>query len=154
MAHGTTVIMEDWTYSGNPSASTQDKVRFLIGDTNEDKGLVTDSEIAWALSEEGDNAYRAAALVCDAVASLKAQEADMSVGDLKISASQIATNYTAKARTLRSQALRRGVSIHAGGISVDRKDTVEDDSDRVEPFFTRGTHVNPATDYGWSTERT
>ena len=38
-----------WNYSGDPSLSSRDAVRFLIGDTDPNDPLVTDEEIAYAL---------------------------------------------------------------------------------------------------------
>jgi hypothetical protein len=37
--------------------------------------------------------------------------------------------------------------IYAGGISVDDKDTVESDTDRVDPAFYRGIHGDPDIEY-------
>jgi hypothetical protein len=146
--------MQDWTYSGDPASSDKDEVRFLSGDTSTGNQLVTDSEIAWALTEESSNTYRAAALVCESIASIKSQDADMSVGDLKISASQLSERFAAKAKDLRRRATARGVSMYVGGRTISRKDTVEADTDRVKPFFARDDFVNPSADSGASTERT
>ena len=145
--------MNDWTYSGDPSASSKDAVRFLCGDTSTASQLVTDSEITWTLSEEG-NSYLAAALVCESIASLKTQEADITVGDLSISASQLSDAFAKKAAALRKRASVRGAGFYAGGISVSRTDTVEADTDRVDPFFKRTDFVYPTEDSGASTERT
>ena len=137
--------MNDWTYSGNPALNDKDEVRFLSGDTSTGNQLVTDSEIEWALTEESDNTYRAAALVCESIASIKTQDADMKVGDLSVSASKLAESFTKKASDLRRRATARGVSIYVGGISQSRKTTVESDSDRVVPFFTRDDFDNPGS---------
>ena len=146
--------MNDWTYSGDPSLSAKDEVRWLAGDTSTGNQLVTDSEIAYALTQESSNVYRAAALVCESIASVKTQEADMKVGDLSISASKVAESYTKKAADLRRRATARGVSIYGGGISQSRKTTVESDTDKVPPYFTRDDFVAPVGDSGASTERT
>lgn len=148
------MALADWTYSGDPAASNKDAVRFLSGDTSTGSQKLTDSEIAWALSQESDDTYRAAALTLDALASKKSDEADMSVGDLSIKASQKADSYTKKAKSLRALSIGRGVSIFAGGISETRKAAVETDTDRVEPFFTRNDFNNPSEESGASTERT
>ena len=36
-----------WTYSGDPSSSARDAIRFLVGDTDTNDQLVTNEEIAW-----------------------------------------------------------------------------------------------------------
>ena len=149
MGVGVAVIMDDWTYSGNPGASANDAVRWLCGDVSSGSALVSDSEITWALSQEGSDNYRAAALVCEAVESQYTQKADKAIGDLKITYSGVADRYGKKAQSLRQRASARGVNVFVGGRSVSRKDTVEDDSDRVTPSFAKGQF-----DYDTSTSST
>lgn len=76
-----------WTYSGDPSASNLDKIRFLIGDTDTSNQLLLDAEITFLFSEWNSNAYLAAAHACDSLAAKFAGKADnsKSVGDLSIS---------------------------------------------------------------------
>jgi hypothetical protein len=52
-----------WTYSGDPSASRLDAVRYRIQDTNEDRPLLEDAEIEYELAE-ADNDVLQAALSC------------------------------------------------------------------------------------------
>lgn len=131
-----------WTYSGNPSASTRDEVRFLVGDTDTADQLAQDEEIAYAVAQEA-NARAAAARVARAIAAKFARKADKSVGDLRISYKQQYDNYIALADELTRDAAIYGAMPYAGGISESDKDSVEDDSDRVNPSFKRGMHDNP-----------
>lgn len=76
-----------WTYGGDPSANSRDKVRFLIGDTDTTNQLLQDAEITFLLAQWNDDAYVAASHACDALAAKFAAKSDYSksVGDLSIS---------------------------------------------------------------------
>jgi tRNA(Phe) wybutosine-synthesizing methylase Tyw3 len=49
-----------WTYTGDPSASKQDEVRFLLGDIKHTEQSLSDEEIMYLLSVNSDDAYMAA----------------------------------------------------------------------------------------------
>ncbi|GIV81724.1 MAG: hypothetical protein KatS3mg051_1188 [Anaerolineae bacterium] len=132
-----------WTYSGDPAASSRDAVRFLIGDTDTNDQQITDEEIAWLLAQNG-NTYVAAAAACESIAAKYARNVDASVDSARVDASQRQAHYLALAKKLRSRAAYAAVPF-AGGISESDKDTREDDTDRVEPAFTRDLHRNPGT---------
>lgn len=98
-----------WTYTGDPSVSNRDKVRFLIGDTDTNDQLVNDEEIAWALSE-GGSIYQAAHDLCTVIASKFARLAtSKSVGDLSLSYSDRAETYHRLAERMLHLADRRDV---------------------------------------------
>lgn len=92
-----------WTYSGNPSSSDKDAVRFLIGDTDETFPLVQDEEIQFALGTEA-NVYAAAAKCCEALAARFSREADRRMGSVSVQSSQKASAYKEMARDLRKKA--------------------------------------------------
>lgn len=131
-----------WTYSGNPSSSSLDAVRFRIGDTDTEDQLVTDEEIAYLLTEWG-NVPSASIAACEAIAAKFSRLADRQIGNLRISASQKSEQYRQLAATLRRQQAMLVIP-YAGGISRDDKLTREDDSDRVVPAFSRDMMTNPA----------
>lgn len=82
-----------WTYTGDPSVSNRDRIRFLIGDTDTNDQLVNDEEIAWALGEAG-SIYQAAHDLCSTIASKFARMAtSKSVGDLSLSYADRAEAY-------------------------------------------------------------
>jgi len=130
-----------WTYSGDPSYSDLDLVRFLIGDTDTTAQQLTDEEILGAITIAG-GVYPAAIMAVRQLASYYARRADKSVGDLSISYSQIAKNYRDLVGQLQTQAITLGGTAppYAGGISVSDKQIDEGDSDRVAPAFTVGMH--------------
>ena len=130
-----------WTYT-SPLSGDRDKVRTYIGDTDTTDQLLSDEQIAFALTEEG-TVRAASAIAAEWIAALFSRKADKSVGDLSISYSQRAAQYTALAVRLRGRSSRLALP-YFGGISETTKDTREDDSDRVEPAFTVDMLDDPA----------
>lgn len=101
-----------FTYSGDPSSSDLDQVRFLLSDTNQDSPLLQDEEIQWLL-DEGADVYDSAANGADIVSGKFAHNSDYSksVGDLSLS-----QNFSAQAErfkqlgtTLRQVRFRKAV---------------------------------------------
>lgn len=134
-----------WTYTGLPETATaegrRDAVRLLIQDTDNAAQLFQDEEISFALAQENNSLYRAAALLLDALS--KTAQQSRSIGDLSISSqsggfSALATRYRMLAT--------RGAMPFAGGISVSDKETRTADTDRVRPAFTRELHQTPGLD--------
>lgn len=98
-----------FTYTGDPSVSDRDKVRFLIGDTDSTDPLVNDEEIEWALGEAG-SIYQAAHDLCTVIASKFARMAtSKSVGDLSLSYQDRAETYHRLAERMLHLAERRDV---------------------------------------------
>ena len=130
-----------WSYDSTGFAANRDKVRFYIGDTSSSAQILTNEEINFALDEEG-GVVPAAALCCESIAAEFGRLADKSVGSLSISLSQKYDQYSKKAEQLR----RKGWALalpYVGGVSIDRMDTVESDTDLVEPAFKIGMLDNP-----------
>lgn len=133
-----------WTYQQSPDSSStggrRDAVRLLLKDTNSAAQLYQDEELAFFLTENGNNVYRAAA---DAAVGLSAREAESkSVGDLAISGfgktwGDLARHYKLRAD---SQA-----TPFAGGISISNKEAYDADTDRVVPSFTRNVMRYPGS---------
>ena len=139
-----------WTYSGDPASNARDAIRFLTGDTDTNDQLINDEEIAWTNNQDtgSDTAttalYEVAYRVMIAIASKFSRLADQSVGDLKVDMFQKATNAREQAALLKQQALREGntPTPYAGGISVSDKEIDEENSDIVQPYFSRGQFTN------------
>lgn len=126
-------------YTGDPTTSDKDAVRFLSGDTDEQNPFLQDEEILWLLSENG-NAYRAAAAACLQIASGFAKLAtSKQEGDLRIDYSTRITDMRALADDLRTKGGGRSMPlVYAGGISRADHDANSDDTDRIPPVFTVG----------------
>ena len=139
-----------WTYSGDPATNARDAIRFLTGDTDTNDQLINDEEIAWTNHQVpgSDTAttalYEVSYRVMVAIASKFSRLADQSVGDLKVDMYQKATNAREQAKLLYAQASREGntPTPYAGGISVSDKEIDEDNSDIVQPYFSRGQFTN------------
>lgn len=136
------IVGGTWTFSGDPSASDKDGVRFLIRDVDSNDQLFSDQEIDYALTLKGSQ-MSAAALLCDMAATSGALT-DKQVGDLRISGSQRASQYRALGEQLRKQ-VSYGVGIYAGGISHADKERYETDPDVNQPAFYRGEFDYPLT---------
>lgn len=136
-----------WSYTGNPSDSNKDEVRFLIGDTDFDDQLVEDEEINYAIAVEANNTL-AAIRIARALAGKFSRKVDKSVGDLRLSYSQQAKNFRELAKFLENSNSTATIPIpYAGGISRSNKKTVREDSDRVPGSFSRGMHDDPGIPY-------
>lgn len=122
--------------------NTISSVRLLVGDPSGTSAYLTDDEITFLLTENGD-VYSAAAAAADAIAAKLARQVDKRVGILSSSDSQAFQHYKDLAVRLRSQVTRRTALTglpYAGGISEGDKEGREEDEDRVEPAFTRELH--------------
>jgi hypothetical protein len=77
------------SYSGNPSSTPKDGIRFLIGDTGPTTFSFTDEEILFAIKTQA-NIWMAAALFADKLTTLKSSGglSSKSVGSLSESYSQ------------------------------------------------------------------
>lgn len=134
-----------WSYSGDPSSSDRDAVRFLIGDTDTSDQQLSNEEITWLLTDAG-SVHGAAIAAARALLAKFARLVDEAVGPYRISLSQRRDAYASLIADLEKRlALRVGTPI-AGGISRARKQTVEEDSDRVVPAFTREQFDHPGVD--------
>lgn len=100
-----------FTYTGDPSVSTRDKVRFLIGDTISAEKHFEDEEIQYLVTEWGEvySAARAAAEILAGRYAHKAQSSK-SVGDLSISESysSASAEFRLLAVSIEAQRTRKG----------------------------------------------
>lgn len=97
-----------FTYSGDPSTSTRNYVRFLLNDTNPDEPLFSDEEISYVIEEWSGDAYDAARELAEIVIARFARLADStskSVGDISVSESY--SSKVAHYKELAESLLRR-----------------------------------------------
>jgi hypothetical protein len=105
-----------WTYSGSPSSSPLDEVRFLIGDTNVDDQLLANDEIAYLLSQNGADVYAAAIGGVRGLIAKAARQVETSrqVGDLTLTVKagdRIAQYESLLVSLTAEQQSRRGVGV-------------------------------------------
>jgi len=129
-----------FTWTGDPSASTIEKIRWLIGDTVEASAKFQDAEITYAYNEEG-SIYGAAALCCEQLATRYADAVSRSLGPLRIDLSDKAEKYKSMAKDFRRKAYMYAQP-YVGGISEAKEDVFEDDSDLKQPIFDKGMMDN------------
>lgn len=132
----------NFTYSGDPSASDKDAVRYLVGDTDEDDPLQSDEEIQYLLEIEG-GVYRAAIGSCKAIAALLSRRPDYKAGRITVSNRQRAQDFLDLAEKLRMRFVNSSAIPFAGGVSVLDKESRTANTDLVRPFFTRNSFVPP-----------
>lgn len=138
-------------YGGDPSRNPLDKVRFLLGDTNNGQLFLTDDEVHFLLSEENGSELRAAARGAEALASkFSTAVVEKQVGPLRISSGTRgltkAERYLELAKALWRRAARRSAVPWAGGIEVTDKNERRADLERVKPAFSRTMMEYPP---GW-----
>lgn len=135
--------MSVWSYTGLPGTGSavarKDAVRFHTGQTSSgDAALIYDEEIAYVLSERGNNVYFAAADVADALGTqLAGMAQEETLGKLSVTYGERSAQYYDRAVELRRKGAL-GASPYAGGISVADKDAQENNTDRVAPAFRLG----------------
>lgn len=142
-----------FTYSGDPSNSDIDSVRYLIGDTQSSGHLVEDEEIQYAINRwfpKYGTLEWVSAEVLDTLAAKYAREAgSISADGVSVSLAGLREQFTAQADKLRQQHRDSFVGAQAdvGGVSP-----YEGLEPGVKPFsFGTGMHDNRSAgrqDYG------
>lgn len=134
-----------WNYSGDPSASDLDQVRFLVGDTDSTDELLQDEEINWLLTEY-PTVYVAAAEAAKAIASKFARLADTNIeGAVSVKYSQRQKQFLQLAVRLEEKADSGGgiAAPFVSGVSQGEMEAVRQDEDRVPSRFYRGKFDYP-----------
>jgi hypothetical protein len=95
-----------FTYSGDPAASDKDEVRFLCGDTDSTRPLLSDQEIAFVIGKwaplYGSNTLNAA-VCCEIIAAHYAREVSVSADGVSVGVSELQSKFEAAAVSLRDQ---------------------------------------------------
>lgn len=86
------------------NGTDRDRVRFLIGDTDNDNIMLQNSEIDYLLALEGNDIFGAAARCCDSIAAMFSREVDTRFSTLWQSGSQAHDHYVDLSRRLQAQA--------------------------------------------------
>lgn len=126
-----------WTYSGDPSSSAIDAVRFTIGDTDSSDPLLSNEEITYLLGLYGQVIITASIRACEMIMAKFSRLANESVGSVRIDFSQKTKGYKDMVMQLKARLAVEDCTPFAGGISKTQKQTTIADSDRVEPDFTK-----------------
>ena len=136
----------NYTYSGDPSTSQRDAVRFLIGDTETDDALLTDEEIDWIIAQRStENIYLPAADAADLAGNKFSRTISRDPGTLRLSR-QSAANlnpFTERATMLRRMANEYKITAQAA--NADLASAIQ--AGRRVPLFWLGMDKNPPTSY-------
>lgn len=141
-----------WSYSGDPSASHKDAVRFAIGDTEPKQMVLTDAEILYALQAEGSVAMASITCAESAMARFVLMVSEQNTEDKKTKNreyQQRVDNYAKLIKQLKARRARGAVAVYCGGLSETEKQTKILDTDLVQPDFRKemmeDTSVLPGT---------
>ncbi len=127
-----------WSYSGDPSSSTLDEVRFYLGDTVSADPLLQNEEIQFLLNQSPNKPLVVAHNCANAIAARFARLMDKSVGDLRVSYTQRYRQYKELAQSLANQANATAAAPYCGGISQSDKDNNDADTDLMKRNFKIG----------------
>ena len=150
-----------WSYDEtnlgtDTAAGRLNSVRLLVGDTDTTDQQVQDEEIAFALTQTGDNIYFAGSYVANLIASKYSRRVTTELdGALRAEYSDLAKQYRQTSTALRSDGLRFSgstFSLYAGGVSVADIKANRYNSDRPKSSFYKDRFDNPnattdSTDY-------
>lgn len=137
-----------FTYTGDPSASDLEAVRFLVGDTTALTELLSDEEIQFLLDEIGSVDY-AAVRAATAIAAKFARFVNVRTGAVSKNLSDQMQHYLDLAKRLQTRAEQGGLDGTGTGppifTALSKSDKREDrlDSDLVQPQFRIGQDDNP-----------
>lgn len=134
-----------FSYSGDPSTSDADAVRFLIGDTDPDSYLLNDAEIVYllAVAEASGNTnpiLQAAGAAAEAIAAALSREISYSADGVSVSGDTLASKFYTVGEKIRTIGLRGDVVAgpDVGGILV-----AESYDSTIRPLtFAVGMHDN------------
>lgn len=148
------IVGDTWTYSGDPTASQRDEVRFLVQDTDEDLPLLLDAEVDYLLAKwmpVRDSTTWVAALAADLIARKLAAMVNVSADGVDVSIEDLTDRFKALATDLRAdyeQESSTGEPTDASSAAM-----LDQDVDpSIRPLnFSIGMHDNPSAgqqDYG------
>jgi len=117
-----------------------------VGDTDTLDQQTQNEEITFALSENGDNVYYAAAWIARAISSKYSRRVTTQLdGALSANYSDLAKQYKVLADDLEYQGKTSGavIGILAGGITKSQIESVRANTNRIEGSFRRDRFRNP-----------
>ena len=121
-------------------------VRLLVGDTETLDQQAQNEEILFALTENGNGTYKAAAWIARTIASKYSRKVNTSLdGALKADYSDLAKQYKVLADDLEYQGKTSGavIGVLAGGITKSGVEAVRANTNRIEGSFRRDRFKNP-----------
>jgi hypothetical protein len=130
-----------WTYSGNPSASAKDAIRFSVGDTDTTDQLLSDEEIAYITTTFGSSFYGASQAAL-AIAAKFARLMSRNIGGLSADFAAKYQHYLELSDSIKNNEEMFPVAPYGSGWSKSQKETIRNNDDREETFSEKGIHDN------------
>lgn len=133
-----------WSYSGDPSTSDRDSLRFLIGDTDSNDQLLQDEELDYILATF-PSLIKAQYIALSSIAAKCARLYRQETGRIKVWAGDKYKQYKDLADQLKDDMARGIVGtpyVFAGGISHSDVQARNSDPDRVQIPAKPGVHDN------------
>ena len=124
-----------WTYTNDPENSDRDLVRLESGDCVRSMQICTDAEVDYAIAKEPTTMLAAACVAELAMRKLSSQTDESAEGH-SAQLSQRFAQFKQTAKELRAKYDHEAVP-YAGGISADEEQTWKEDTDLIQPTFTR-----------------
>ncbi|MNO66693.1 hypothetical protein D3C76_574890 [compost metagenome] len=121
-----------WSYSGDPTTSNLDLVRFLCGDTDPAYSFLSDEEINYLIGDKTNMKRVAINAIEQIVTKLSATSVDYTIGPESVKASQRMANF-ARIKRLLLQDLRAGFAVPI---------MTEAEEPPCRPLFDIGMHDN------------
>jgi len=131
-----------WSYSGDPSDSSKDAIRFIVGDTDTDDPLVSNEEIAYLITLHG-SLNRSASETARAIAAKFARNMSRSIGGLQADFAAKHRQYLALADSLLDKDELTPVAPFLSGYKKDDKKARAEDTNRERIFGRKGVMDNP-----------
>ena len=128
-----------WNYSVD-QASPKDRVRFVIGDTDNDRQLISDEEIVAVLIRQNSNITRAAIEICEHLEAKFVRRAESRSGEIIADFLTVAGKYRELAARLRKRGLK-GYWLS----TPDARTSDKDDTSKVHPNISVNEFDDPET---------
>lgn len=96
-----------WTYSGEPSSSLKDEVRFWTQDVKADRPMLSDEEVFYLLEkwyEKTGSVIYVSAVACEVIASKMTPEVNVNADGVSVSVGDLQQRYITLAQRLRDTA--------------------------------------------------
>lgn len=134
-----------WTYSGDPSTSPKDEVRFLLGDTDTNDQLIQDEEIEYLLTT-WEHPILAASYAAEQIATGFTRHVSISGDGMSWSGGELADKFWNLADALRARFRRTSrPRPYAGGLSKRERELDDLDDDLEQTAIRSKLHDHPET---------
>lgn len=127
--------IDDWNYGGDPAGSQVDRVRKLVGDTDSNRKLISDSEVEYNISIGTDD-FHAAYLTALDIQAFAASHVSITGQGHTEQLQQVFTHYGKLAERLLVQS---GIAFpNAPQLSRADREAMQKDTDLIQPQFSVG----------------